>query len=61
MIGRPGENKLKVSRNRRSGVDRRQFVYSSYIPERRSGRERRALSDRRMTDRGAMHEEIKNL
>ncbi len=32
---------------RRSGRDRRQFVYSGHIPERRSGIERRTLDDRR--------------
>ena len=28
--------------NRRSGYDRRQFNYAIYLPERRSGKERRA-------------------
>jgi hypothetical protein len=32
---------------RRSGVDRREFSYTSHIPERRSGKERRSGSDRR--------------
>ncbi|MCF8060992.1 MAG: hypothetical protein K9M82_00610 [Deltaproteobacteria bacterium] len=32
---------------RRSGKDRRQFVYSGHIPERRSGVDRRSGSDRR--------------
>ncbi|HDM10207.1 MAG TPA: hypothetical protein ENF92_06795 [Desulfobacteraceae bacterium] len=32
---------------RRSGIDRREFSYSSHIPERRSGRERRSGKDRR--------------
>jgi hypothetical protein len=32
---------------RRSGKERRQFVYSGHIPERRSGRERRSGLDRR--------------
>jgi len=31
----------------RSGVDRRQFQYSAYIPERRSETERRKRFDRR--------------
>lgn len=33
--------------NRRSGVDRRQFSYTAYIPERRSGK------DRRIKEKGA--------
>lgn len=32
---------------RRSGIERRQFLYSSYVPERRLGGDRRAVSDRR--------------
>ena len=32
---------------RRSGVDRRQFSYTSFIPERRSGTDRRGGEDRR--------------
>jgi hypothetical protein len=29
--------------NRRSGIDRREFSYSCYVPERRLGRDRRRL------------------
>ena len=32
---------IKDKGNRRSGIDRRHFTYLSYIPERRSGQERR--------------------
>jgi hypothetical protein len=32
---------------RRSGRDRRQFSYTMYLPERRSGEERRSGLDRR--------------
>jgi hypothetical protein len=32
---------------RRAGLDRRQFSYSGYLPERRSGEDRRNLFDRR--------------
>jgi hypothetical protein len=32
---------------RRTGIERRQFSYSVYIPERRSGKERRREQDRR--------------
>ena len=33
--------------DRRSGIDRRLFLYEGYIPERRSGIERRGNPDRR--------------
>jgi hypothetical protein len=33
---------------RRSGFDRRSFLYAAYLPERRSGEERRCQSDRRI-------------
>ena len=36
--------------NRRSGIDRRQFSYVGYIPERRSGEERRGNPERRETN-----------
>jgi hypothetical protein len=36
---------------RRLGIDRRQFSYSTYIPERRLGGERRSGIDRRKTSR----------
>jgi hypothetical protein len=32
---------------RRLGIDRRRFSYTLHIPERRSGRERRSIKDRR--------------
>jgi hypothetical protein len=32
---------------RRSGIDRRRFSYAQYIPERRSGQDRRIETDRR--------------
>ena len=35
--------------DRRSGIDRRLFLYESYVPERRSGIERRGNIDRRRT------------
>ena len=42
-------NELKMIDNggNRLGIDRREFEYSAYIPERRSGRERRKDFDRR--------------
>ena len=33
---------------RRSGVDRREFLYDAHIPERRSGKDRRSGLDRRL-------------
>ena len=35
---------------RRSGAERRKFSYTLYIPERRSGRDRRKKPDRRKGD-----------
>jgi hypothetical protein len=42
MASRPLDNG-----GRRSGIDRRQFSYSSHIPERRTNVERRSGADRR--------------
>jgi hypothetical protein len=36
---------------RRLGIERRQFAYSHYLPERRLGTERRLLSERRESSR----------
>ena len=36
---------------RRSVIERRQFLYSGHIPERRSGKERRSGNDRRRKSR----------
>ena len=36
---------------RRSGTDRRQFEYLLHIPERRSGKDRRIRTDRRIKPR----------
>jgi hypothetical protein len=36
---------------RRAGADRRQFVYTSYIPERRVNKDRRSGLDRRREPR----------
>ena len=35
-------------RGRRLGIERRQFSYTQHIPERRSGKDRRGGSDRRL-------------
>jgi hypothetical protein len=36
---------------RRAGIERRQFSYSAYIPERRGGQERRREQDRMESNR----------
>ena len=41
------EQDLRDNGGRRSGVDRRQFLYTDYIPERRAGEDRRRRIDRR--------------
>jgi hypothetical protein len=37
--------------DRRSGKERRKFLYTVHIPERRTGKERRLCSERRKTPR----------
>ena len=39
--------KRKDKQPRRSGADRRCFSYAMFVPERRSGIERRMINDRR--------------
>jgi len=39
------------NQGRRAGADRRQFSYTSYIPERRKGFDRRSGKDRRLKQR----------
>jgi hypothetical protein len=38
-----------LRKKRRSGIKRRQFSYSYYIPERRSFRERRRITEREIS------------
>ena len=40
-----------VKGGQRTGIERRQFLYSVYIPERRSGQQRRKELDLRKSDR----------
>ncbi len=48
MVNAPNKAALTDNGGRRSGIDRRQFSYSTYIPERRLGGDRRTGgSDRR--------------
>jgi len=42
---------LQDNGGRRLGYERREVVYTQYIPERRSGKERRSGNDRRKTRR----------
>ena len=42
---------LKDNGGRRSGIDRRVFSYAGYLPERRTGEERRSGFDRRIKTR----------
>lgn len=53
MPGRDNRMNLisKDNGGRRKIEDRRQFVYTFYIPERRSGSDRRACEDRRQSHR----------
>ena len=43
--------RLKENGGRRLGIDRRRYSYTLYIPERRSGQDRRVGKDRRKTPR----------
>jgi len=48
------EKKARIDNGgRRMGEDRRVFAYSNYLPERRSGKERRSGADRRRKPRYA--------
>ncbi|HAY40378.1 MAG TPA: hypothetical protein DCY53_14255 [Desulfobacteraceae bacterium] len=38
---------IKDNGNRRFGIDRREFSYTAYLPERRSGKDRRGVVDYR--------------
>jgi hypothetical protein len=42
---------LSDNEGRRSGIERRQFLYNGHIPERRSGKNRRNGLDRRLKPR----------
>lgn len=51
VFGSDMESSLKDNGGRRSGIDRRDFKYTKYIPEQRSGKERRNGFDRRKKSR----------
>lgn len=38
---------IKDNGNRRFGIDRREFSYTAYLPERRSGKDRRGVFENR--------------
>ena len=42
---------LPDNEGRRSGIERREFLYDQHIPERRSGKDRRSGFDRRLKQR----------
>ena len=44
-------NLLHDNGGRRSGIERRQFLYNGHIPEQRSGKDRRSGNDRRRKSR----------
>jgi hypothetical protein len=51
MIQDTEKIQLRDNGGRRSGKDRRVFSYAGYLPERRTGMERRSGSDRRKATR----------
>ena len=46
--------------NRRFGIDRREFSYSAYLPERRSDKDRRGVSDHRSIQTHESRRDIEN-
>ena len=48
-MGRKESQVYVLSKKRRSGIKRRQFSYSYYIPERRLFRDRRRISEREIS------------
>jgi len=56
----PGDENVTLveTLGRRSGVDRRTFSYTCYIPERRKGMDRRSGRDRRKSKRLSVIAEI---
>ncbi len=43
MDYRKANNESKARNERRLSIDRRRFSYAAYVPERRSGRDRREI------------------
>ena len=46
--------------NRRFGIDRREFSYTAYLPERRLGKDRRGVFDYRSIQTYERRSEIEN-
>ena len=46
--------------NRRFGIDRREFSYTAYLPERRSEKDRRDVSDHRSIQTNESRSDIEN-
>jgi hypothetical protein len=46
--------------NKRLGIDRREFTYTAYLPERRSGKDRRSPSNHRSVWINKTRSDIKN-
>jgi hypothetical protein len=51
VFGNDMESFINDNGGRRSGVDRREFEYSVYIPDQRSNKEKRKELDRRLKQR----------
>ena len=51
VFGQDIKTLTKKRIEKRSGIERRQFSYTGYIPERRSGKNRRNGFDRRLKPR----------
>ena len=47
MTSEENDEKISDRGGTRSGLERRQYVYTEFAPERRSGKERRQYVDRR--------------
>ena len=51
---------IKDNGNRRFGIDRREFSYTAYLPERRSDKDRRGVSDHRSIQTNESRSDIEN-
>ena len=51
---------IKDNGNRRSGIDRREFSYTAYLPERRSDKDRRGVSGHRSIQTNESRSNIEN-
>jgi hypothetical protein len=52
MITATEDTHSKDKENRRIGIDRRQFFYTHYLPERRAGKDRRREDDNSKASEG---------